>query len=193
MGHRWVSVIHAAALVGLCVPAAWAQDSSWRAEANARSEDILAHPEVIKQRLDKVAGLGLPIWITEFDVADANEKANADKLELVYRTVYSHPAVEGIIAWIFWAGNSWRGPNAGLAKRDWTLNGAGKRFEALMFEESTNAAGTTDSSGVFALPAFPGDYAATLTAPGQPAARETFTLPPGKGPQVIILKVTMRK
>src|SRR4029078_4426144 len=33
-------------------------------------EDVLAHPEVIGQRLDKVAGLGLPIWITEFDVAD---------------------------------------------------------------------------------------------------------------------------
>lgn len=61
------------------------------------SEDILAHPEVIKQRLDKVAALGLPIWISEFDVADADEKSNADKLELVYRTAYSHPAVEGIV------------------------------------------------------------------------------------------------
>jgi hypothetical protein len=32
--------------------------------------------------------------------------------------------------WIFWAGNSWRGPNAGLAKRDQTLTEAGKHYEA---------------------------------------------------------------
>jgi endo-1,4-beta-xylanase len=154
------------------------------------SEDILAHPEVVKQRLDKVAALGLPIWISEFDVAGADEKTNADKLELVYRTAYSHPAVEGIMAWIFWAGNSWRGPNAGLAKRDWTLTEAGKRFEALMAEWSTSASGTTDSAGGFVLPAFPGDYTATLTAPGQISSCEVFTLLPGKGSQTITLRLS---
>jgi len=152
-------------------------------------EDILAHPEVIKQRLDKVAALGLPIWITEFDVADADEKSSADKLELVYRTAYSHPAVEGIIAWVFWEGGSWRGPNAAWARRDWTLTEAGKRYEALMAEWSTNTSGTTDASGIFAFPAYPGDYAATLTPSGQPASRRTFTLPLGKGPQVITLQM----
>ncbi len=153
------------------------------------SEDILAHPEVIKQRLDKVAALGLPIWISEFDVADADEKSNADKLELVYRTAYSHPAVEGIVAWIFWAGNSWRGPNAGLAKRDWTLTEAGKRFEALMSEWTTSASGSTDSAGVFAFAAYPGDYAVTLTTSGQPVSRQMFTLPPGKGRQAVALQM----
>ena len=136
-----------------------------------------------------MAALGLPIWISEFDVADADEKTNADKLELVYRTAYSHPAVEGIMAWIFWADNSWRGPNAGLVKRDWTLTEAGKRFEALMAEWSTNGSGTTDAAGVFALQAFPGDYAATLTVPDHPSSRETFTLSPGRGPQVITLQM----
>ena len=57
------------------------------------NEDILATPYVIKQRLDKLATLGLPIWITEFDVAQADANKNADLLELVYRTAYSHPAV----------------------------------------------------------------------------------------------------
>ncbi|RPJ36220.1 MAG: endo-1,4-beta-xylanase [Planctomycetaceae bacterium] len=153
------------------------------------SEDILAHPEVIKQRLDKVAALGLPIWISEFDVADADEKSNADKLELVYRTAYSHPAVEGIIMWIFWAGNSWRGPNAGLAERDWTLTDSGKRYEALMAEWSTNASGTTNASGIVAFPAYPGDYAATLTTSDHLSSRQTFTLPLGKGPQMVTLQV----
>ena len=92
-------------------------------------EDILAHPEVIKERLDQIAALGLPIWITEFDVADADEQSAADKLDLVYRTAYSHPAVAGIMTWVPWAGDSWRGTNAGLARVDWTLSAAGRRFD----------------------------------------------------------------
>jgi GH35 family endo-1,4-beta-xylanase len=153
------------------------------------SEDILAHPEVIKQRLDKVAALGLPIWISEFDAADPDEKANADKLELVYRMAYSHPAVEGIMAWIFWAGNSWRGPNGGLAKRDWTLNEAGKRFEALMAEWSADAAGNTDPAGVFAFRGFHGDYAVTLKGADAAVSPGTFTVSAGQGSHVVTLQM----
>jgi GH35 family endo-1,4-beta-xylanase len=151
------------------------------------SEDILAHPEVVKQRLDKVATLGLPIWITEFDTADPDEKINADRLELVYRTAYSHPAVEGIMAWIFWAGNSWRGPNGGLAKRDWALNEAGRRFEALMAEWSTTASGRTDSAGIFAFQGYHGDYAVTWKDADSSIFREMFTLTAGQGPQIVTL------
>lgn len=152
-------------------------------------EDILAHPEVIKQRLDKVAALKLPIWISEFDVADADEKANADKLELVYRTAYSHPAVEGIMMWVFWAGASWRGPNCGLARRDWTLNEAGKRFEALMSEWSTTASGRCDTAGVFAFDGYHGDYAVTIKGPGDSASHQTFTLAVGRGSQTVTLQL----
>jgi len=155
------------------------------------SEDILSHPEVIKQRLDKVAALGLPIWITEFDVADADEKSNADKLELVYRTAYSHPAVEGIMMWVFWAGASWRGPNGGLAKRDWTLNEAGKRFEALMAEWSTTASGDTDAGGALAFQGYHGDYAVALKGANASLSPATFTLSPGHGSQTVTLQ--MRK
>jgi len=152
-------------------------------------EDILAHPEVIKQRLDKVAALKLPIWISEFDVADADEKANADKLELVYRTAYSHPAVEGIMMWVFWAGASWRGPNCGLARRDWTLNEAGKRFEAFMSEWSTTAPGRCDTAGVFAFDGYHGDYAVTIKGPGDSVSHQTFTLAVGRGPQTVTLQL----
>jgi endo-1,4-beta-xylanase len=152
-------------------------------------EDILAHPQVIKQRLDKVAALGLSIWISEFDTADADEKVNADRLELVYRTAYSHPAVEGIMMWIFWAGNSWRGPNGGLARRDWTLNEAGKRFQALMAEWTTTASGRTDPAGAFTFRGFHGDYAATLKGQDSRVAQETFTVSVGRGPQGITLQM----
>jgi GH35 family endo-1,4-beta-xylanase len=153
------------------------------------SEDILAHPEVIQQRLDKVAALGLPIWISEFDAADPDEKVNADKLELVYRTAYSHPAVEGIMMWIFWAGNSWRGPNGGLAKRDWTLNEAGKRFEALMAEWSTATSGVTDSAGILTFRGFHGDYAVTLKGLDVAVSPGTFTVSAGQGSHVVTLQM----
>ncbi len=152
-------------------------------------EDILANPGVLKERLDKIAALELPIWITEFDVADNNETSCADKLELVYRTAYSHPSVQGIIMWVFWAGDSWRGPNAGLAHRDWTLNEAGKRYEALMEEWSTQTSGKTDAEGLLSFRGFHGDYAATVTRTDGAETRATFSIEKGQEPQEIRIQL----
>ncbi len=146
-------------------------------------EDILANPGVLKERLDKVAALELSIWITEFDVADSNEASCADKLELVYRTAYSHPVVEGIMMWVFWAGDSWRGPNASLAHRDWTLNEAGKRYEALMKEWSTEISGTTDAEGLLSFRGFHGDYVATATGTDGTKTNASFSIEGGQEPQ----------
>ena len=148
-------------------------------------EDILADPGVLKERLDKVAVLELPIWISEFDVADGDETSCADKLELVYRTAYSHPGVEGIIMWVFWAGASWRGPNAGLAHRDWTLNEAGRRYEALMEEWSTEISGKTDADGLLSFRGFHGDYAATVTGTDGAEANASFSVERGQEPQEV--------
>jgi GH35 family endo-1,4-beta-xylanase len=152
-------------------------------------EDILAHPDVLKERLDKLAGLGLPIWISEFDVADDDETRCADKLELVYRTAYSHPAVEGIMMWVFWAGASWRGPNAGLAHRDWTLNEAGKRYEALMEEWTTEVSGRTDAKGCLSLRAFHGDYTGTATRPDGTTTDVSFSVERGQTPQEVVIRL----
>ena len=139
-------------------------------------EDILATPEVVKDRLDQVAVLGLPIWITEFDVADTNEQSNADKLELVYRAAFSHPAVAGILTWVVWAGSSWRDTNAGLARTDWSLNAAGVRFESLMKEWTTETAGVSDGTGSFGFRGFCGEYSVTLTVPGRVPLVRMWTL-----------------
>jgi GH35 family endo-1,4-beta-xylanase len=149
------------------------------------SKTVLEHPETLRKNLDKVAELGLPIWISEFDCAFDEEAANADCLEAVYRTAYGHPAVEGIVAWVFWAGNSWRGPNAGLARRDWSLNAAGERYEALMKEWSTDVLGVTDAEGRFAFRGFHGDYVVTIQAGSEEATRKTFRLEPGQAAEVV--------
>ncbi len=153
------------------------------------AEDILSKPHVLKERLDKVATLNLPIWISEFDVADDDEQSCADKLELVYRTAYSHPAVEGIVMWVVWAGNSWRGPNAGIARRDWTLNEAGKRYEALMREWSTETSGESSADGLFAFRGFHGDYKVTITPrEGDPVTQQIQVTP---GPQAQTLTIRL--
>lgn len=153
------------------------------------AEDILSRPHVIKERLDKVATLNLPIWISEFDVADDDEQSCADKLELIYRTAYSHPAVEGIVMWVVWAGNSWRGPNAGIARRDWTLNEAGKRYEALMREWSTETSGDSNADGILAFRGFHGDYEVTATPrEGDPVTQQVQVTP---GPQAQTLTIRL--
>ncbi len=152
-------------------------------------EDILSHPEVLKERLDRVAELQLPIWITEFDSADPDEGRNADILELVFRTAFSHPGVEGIMLWVFWGGSSWRGPNAGLAREDWTLNAAGRRFVALMEEWSTHVTGVTDGDGRFSSRGFLGEFELEVSKEGVAPVKVDFTLE--RGPESRYLTVTL--
>lgn len=149
-------------------------------------EDTLERPELLKQRLDAVAELGLPIWISEFDSAFDDPATNADVLELVYRTAFSHPAVEGIVAWAVWAGDSWRGPNAGFAKEDWSLSAAGERYVALRKEWSTRARGATDAGGRYAVRAFQGDYRVTLTPPGGESVTRRVSVTPGRATELRI-------
>jgi GH35 family endo-1,4-beta-xylanase len=149
------------------------------------TEDILKHPQVIRQRLDMLAKIGLPIWITEFDVADADPRVRADKLELIYRTAYSEPAVQGIMMWVFWAGNSWRGPNAGLFDQEWNINEEGRRFESLMKEWTTTASVVTGSDGRCGFRGFHGTYHVERADTG--AAVGDFELQPGTEAQVIRL------
>ena len=52
-------------------------------EGHLWHEDILANPGVLKERLDKVATLKLPIWISEFDVADDEIVRRVDEGDLV--------------------------------------------------------------------------------------------------------------
>lgn len=152
-------------------------------------EDILANPGVLKERLDKVAALNLPIWITEFDVADDDETSCADKLELVYRTCFSHPMVEGIFTWVISSAGSWRGPNAGLAHRDWTLNEAGVRYEALMKEWTTQTTGTTDKDGRMSFRGFLGNYKAKVTKADGSTTDASFSIEKGQDAQKITIEL----
>lgn len=118
----------------------------------------------VENRLDSLAEMGLPVWVTEFDmenVPDVNQWS--DYLEEFYRTAFSHPAVEGIMMWGFWEGD---GANSPIVNTDWTLNAAGVRYESLINEWTTNSEAKTDANGVANFRGFYGTYRVTLTLDG---------------------------
>lgn len=137
--------------------------------------------DVVKGMLDKLSSANIPIWITEYDSCTSDENRRADNLENLYRTAFSHPSVQGILMWGFWEGAHWKGRDAAIVNYDWTLNQAGKRFEALMEEWTTKESGRTDETGSFYLRGFYGEYEITLTVPGKGKTVRRLTLSPGKG------------
>ncbi len=152
----------------------------------------IVSPLDVLQRLDVLGPLGLPVWITEFDVQDPDVESRADQLEALYRTAFSHPAVDGILMWGFWAGAHWRGADAALVDQDWTVNAAGRRYQELVAEWTTHTAGSTGGDGRFDLRGFHGTYDVTVTVPGQAPLVEQFVLQPGAGTQVITLNLDIQ-
>ncbi|MCO5586563.1 hypothetical protein L7F22_040504 [Adiantum nelumboides] len=60
----------------------------------------------IRSTLDKLATLGLPIWLTELDINVQALNNNITKaaiyLEDILQEAFSHPAVNGIVMWTAW-------------------------------------------------------------------------------------------
>lgn len=108
-------------------------------------------PESIYQRLTGLSEFGRSIWLTEVDVADDNDAARAEKLEMVLRPAFAHPNVRGAILGGFWENAHWRneelGERAHLVNADWTLNAAGERLDALMEEWHNDETKLTDIEG----------------------------------------------
>jgi len=126
-------------------------------------------------------GLGLPIWVTEYDSSTTNVTQRATDLENFYRICFSHSSVEGILMWGFWDGSQWRA-DAQLVETDWTVNEAGLRYESLLNEWTTNDANYTDPNGKVNFRGFHGSYEITLSAPGQTAEVHAIELAPGTTP-----------
>jgi GH35 family endo-1,4-beta-xylanase len=135
----------------------------------------------IYDRLDSLSDMNLPIWCTEYDYSAVDENDRADGLEKFYRTAFSHPAVEGILMWGFWEDSHWR-DYCHIVNSDWTLNEAGRRYESLMSEWTTNDANTTDSEGNVNFRGFHGTYEVEISVPGIVSQVETIELSPGQTP-----------
>jgi endo-1,4-beta-xylanase len=138
-------------------------------------------PTVTEVRLDNLGQLGLPIWITEYDSLNSDENIRADNLETLYRIAFSKQYVDGIMMWGFWAGSHWRGAGAAIVNLDWSLNEAGRRYQSLLSEWTTQTNGVTGPDGAFDSRGFHGDYDVTLTPPGGQPTLRRITLASGSG------------
>jgi GH35 family endo-1,4-beta-xylanase len=123
----------------------------------------LTDPERVLEILDELSAFDKEIWITEFDITDADETLAADYLRDFLTVLFSHPAVQGFMMWGFWDGAHFGGA-APLFEKDWTEKPGHAAYNDLVFNKWwTNESGTTDADGRFAARGFFGDYTITVT------------------------------
>lgn len=131
----------------------------------------LTPPAEVLSRLDLLSGVNpkadaFALRITEFDVDTADEALQADYTRDLLTAAFSHPSVNGFLAWGFWEGQHWR-PRAAMFRTDWQ-----PRPAALMWSNLTQRAWTTrtnlrtSASGVATVRGFKGDYMVRVRAHG---------------------------
>jgi endo-1,4-beta-xylanase len=148
----------------------------------------LTPPERLLEILDRMATLGLPLRVTEFDVDMADEQVQADYTRDFYLTLFSHPAVDGIYTWGFWASHHWL-PRAAYFTADWTERPNGRALRELLRERWwTRHRAPVGERGELALRAFAGsqrvrailgtrEVEATVEVVAQETARLRLVLP----------------
>ena len=124
----------------------------------------LTGPEDMLKILDRYARFKKTVWITEYDVViDDSELAGRFTRDF-YTTLFSHPAVGGIVMWGFWDGAHWKN-NAPLDFKDWSEKPAGRAYRDLVQNQwRTQASGKTDAGGAFATRGFFGDYEVSVAS-----------------------------
>jgi GH35 family endo-1,4-beta-xylanase len=119
-------------------------------------------PAEVLAELDRVSAIGLPIKITEFDVATTDEAMQADYTRDFYIAAFSHPAVNGITMWGFWEGRHWI-PKAALMTKNWNPKPNYEAYRTLVRQEWwTRGTGATDKAGQWLGRGFKGDYSITI-------------------------------
>lgn len=121
-------------------------------------------PALIKERLDRLAELGLPIKVTEFDMGtqdrgpNMTEAERAAQYEMFIRSAFSHPAVKGIFLWGFWDGRHWI-PNGGVVSADGKEKPAAAKIYDLWHKVwTTDESVVADKDGKIHFRGFPGIY-----------------------------------
>ncbi|XP_031390335.1 endo-1,4-beta-xylanase 5-like isoform X1 [Punica granatum] len=128
--------------------------------------------------IDKLATLGLPIWLTEVDISDKFDmETQAVYLEQVLREGFSHPSVNGIMMWTaIRLGRCFR---MCLTDTEYQNLPAGDVVDKLLREWTTkDREGRTDKFGSYSFFGFLGEYLVTLKH-GNRTVKSTFALSHG--------------
>ena len=127
----------------------------------------LTGPEDMLAILDRYAKFNKTIWITEFDIVMDDEQLAGNFTRDFYTTLFSHPAVGGIVMWGFWDTDHWKN-NSPIYRKDWTLKPAGQAYRDLVLGQwRTNVQGETNDSGTYVTRGFLGEYDITVRSAGK--------------------------
>ncbi len=84
--------------------------------------------EELKEKLDLISTLGLPIYISEYDVQKEDDQEQLEIFSEQFPVFYEYPNVVGITLWGYIVGQTWR-PGSGLLRNgqprpamQWLLN-----------------------------------------------------------------------
>ncbi|XP_059070126.1 endo-1,4-beta-xylanase 5 [Cryptomeria japonica] len=137
--------------------------------------------------LEKLSTLGLPIWLTEVDVAKKfDHETQAAYLEEILREGFSFPAVEGIIMWTALGRNGCY--QMCLTDNDFNNLPAGDSVDRLLAEWTTELDDMTDENGLFKFNGFFGDYEFSATY-GQKNITKSMSVSQGDGVQHIYIQI----
>ena len=59
-------------------------------------------------KLNQIAALGLPIYISEYDIEKTNDQQQLQVMQQQFPLFYNHPSVKGITLWGYVVGRTWR-------------------------------------------------------------------------------------
>lgn len=62
----------------------------------------------IKDKLDQISQLGLPIYISEYDIEATNDQTQLEYMQMHFPVFWDHPNVVGITLWGYIYGSTWR-------------------------------------------------------------------------------------
>ena len=124
-------------------------------------------PQQLLGIYDRFSRFGLPIRVTELDIDVSDPDLQYDYMRDVLTASFSHPSVNGIVNWSFWAGASWK-PQAALFDKDWHPTAAGRAWTDLINHAWwTDAQGKSAADGTFQCRGFSGDYQIVVEHAGQ--------------------------
>ncbi|VFQ82229.1 unnamed protein product [Cuscuta campestris] len=149
----------------------------------------IPNPPYMRAVIDKLATLGVPIWLTEVDISSKYSKEEqAMYLERVLREGFSHPGVNGII---IWAGMSQKGCwNMCLTDLAFNNTVVGDVVDKLLKEWHTQKLrGITDTNGSFSFKGFLGKYKVTVVHNNSLLIKEKVSLSKGIGHQHVIIQM----
>jgi GH35 family endo-1,4-beta-xylanase len=62
----------------------------------------------IQDKLDLISTLGVPIYVSEYDIEATNDQTQLEYMQMHFPVFYNHPNVAGITLWGYVVGPTWR-------------------------------------------------------------------------------------